>query len=129
MKGWTIMKAKILIVDDELDVIELVTQILEKEDYQIITATDGEEALQKVYEEHPQVVLLDILLPKKNGYEICQEIKSNKNLLNTIVVMFTVKAFDSDRKQALQVGADYYFTKPFSAVSLLAFLQNILETS
>ncbi|MHA1651771.1 MAG: response regulator transcription factor [Candidatus Helarchaeota archaeon] len=123
------MKAKILVVDDEPDVIELVTQILEKEDYQILTANDGEEALQKVHQEHPQVVLLDILLPKKNGYEICQEIKSDKNLLNTIVVMLTVKAFDSDRKQALQVGADYYFTKPFSAVSLLAFLQNILETS
>ncbi|MHA1649242.1 MAG: response regulator [Candidatus Helarchaeota archaeon] len=121
------MNVKILIVDDEHDTILLAKRILEPEGYQISVAYDGEEALEKIYREHPHIVLLDIKLPGKDGYEVCQEIKSNDELRDIIVIMFTVKAFDADRERGFQVGADYYITKPFSGAALIALIQKILE--
>ncbi|MHA1650447.1 MAG: response regulator transcription factor [Candidatus Helarchaeota archaeon] len=119
--------AKILIVDDERDTVLLAQRLLEHEGYCVISAYDGEEALQKIYTERPNLILLDVMLPKKNGYEVCKEIKANNELKNTIVVMFTVKKFDSDRRKGFQAGTDYYVTKPFSGQKLLTFIRKILQ--
>jgi two-component system alkaline phosphatase synthesis response regulator PhoP len=120
------MKPKILVVDDEPDIVLLMTRLLEPEGYHIITAVDGEDALHKIYTESPRIVLLDIILPKKDGYEVCQEIKSNGGFRDTVIIMFTVKIFAKDRERGVAVGADYYLTKPFSGLSLIALIKNIL---
>ena len=120
--------AKILVVDDEPDTVLLAKRLLEMADFKVITAYDGEEALSKIYSEKPKIVLLDIKLPKKDGYEVCKEIKSNEKYWNTIIIMFTAKIFDSDRVKGLELGADYYITKPFSGKDLVALIHEIIET-
>ena len=120
------MKPKILVVDDEPDTVLLMTRLLEPEGYHVITAGDGEEGLHKIYTERPRIVLLDIILPKKDGYEVCQEIKSKGGFGDTVIIMFTVKIFVKDRERGFAVGADYYLTKPFSGLSLIALIKNIL---
>jgi two-component system alkaline phosphatase synthesis response regulator PhoP len=120
------MKTKILVVDDEPDTLLLMTRLLEPEGYEVITAHNGEESLIKVRNEHPRIVLLDILLPGIDGYEVCQKIKSDETLCTIIVILFTVKIFDTDRERGFQAGADYYMIKPFSWTSLLALIKNIL---
>ncbi len=118
---------KILIVDDEPDIVLLAKRLLEKEGYRTITAYDGEEALQKINVEFPDLVLLDIILPKKDGFEVCKEIKSNTKLRDIVVLIFTVKIFDIDRQKGFQMGADYYITKPFSGEELLSLIHKILR--
>jgi len=120
-------EAKILVVDDEPDTVLLAKRLLEMENFQVITAYDGEEALRKIYSEHPEIVLLDIKLPKKDGYEVCKEIKLNEKYCNIIIIMFTAKIFDSDREKGLELGADYYITKPFSGKDLVALIHEIIE--
>jgi len=118
---------KILVVDDEPDPDFLAKRLLEIEKFTVITAYDGEEALRKIYSEKPKIVLLDIKLPKKDGYEVCKEIKSNEKYRQTIIIMFTAKIFDSDREKGLKLGADYYITKPFSGKDLVQLLRDILK--
>lgn len=118
---------KILVVDDEPDTVFLAKRLLEMEKFTVITAYDGEEALRKIYAEKPKIVLLDIKLPKKDGYEVCKEIKSNEKYRQTIIIMFTAKIFDSDREKGLKLGADYYITKPFSGKDLVQLLRDILK--
>ncbi|MHA1279668.1 MAG: response regulator transcription factor [Candidatus Helarchaeota archaeon] len=120
-------KVKILVVDDEPDTVLLARRLLELEGYNVIAAYDGEEALQKIYSEQPQIVLLDLKLPKKDGFEVCNEIKSRPEYKDIVIIMFTAKIFNSDRERGFQVGADYYITKPFSARDLISLLQEILE--
>ena len=121
------VKAKILVVDDEPDILLLAKQMLEMEEYEVITADDGEEALQRINDERPKLILLDIKLPKKDGYEVCKEIKSNEALKDIIVIMFTVKALDSDRERGFQVGADYYVIKPFSIKKMIDLIRKALN--
>ena len=120
-------KAKILVVDDEPDTVLLASRILELEGFSTVKAYDGVEALQKIYSEKPKIVLLDIKLPKKDGYAVCKEIKSSEKFRDTVIIMFTAKIFDSDREKGLQMGADYYVTKPFSGRDLIALINKILE--
>lgn len=118
---------KILVVDDEPDTVFLAKRLLERENLEVITAYDGEEALRKIYYEKPKIVLLDIKLPKKDGYEVCKDIKSNEKYRKTIIIMFTAKIFDSDREKGLSLGADYYITKPFSGRDLVQLIHEILS--
>jgi DNA-binding response OmpR family regulator len=118
---------KILVVDDEPDTVFLAKRLLEMDNFTVITAYDGEEALKKIYTEKPKIVLLDIKLPKKDGYEVCKEIKSNEKYCQTIIIMFTAKIFDSDREKGLKLGADYYITKPFSGRDLVQLIHKILK--
>ena len=120
------MSATILVVDDEPDICLLVKRVLESEGYQISTAEDGAEALEKIHRERPKIVILDIILPKKDGFAVCQEVKADAALRDTIIIMFTVKVFDADRAEGIRVGADYYLTKPLAGRDLLALLREIL---
>jgi len=117
---------KILVVDDEPDTVLLAKRLLELDGYQIIAAYDGEEALQKFHAEKPNVVILDVLLPLIDGFEVCRKIKSEDNTADTCVIMFTVKSHDSDREKGFQSGANYYVVKPFSGERLRALIQDIL---
>ena len=121
------MSDLILVVDDEPDTVRLARRLLELAGLEVITAYDGEEALKKVYDERPKLVLLDIKIPKIDGYEVCRRIKSDENLKDIIVIMFTAKVFEKDRKKGIAMGADAYVTKPFSGEELVNMIKEHLK--
>lgn len=102
----------ILVVDDSEVYLKLASSSLLGKGYRVITATNGEEALQKVQTEKPDLVLLDVILPGKNGFQVCRAIKSNEQTRNIKVIMFTTKSQDFDKFWAEKNGADRYLTKP-----------------
>ncbi|MGL4523657.1 MAG: response regulator YycF [Bacilli bacterium] len=111
------MKKKILIVDDEKPIADILKFNLEKEGFEISLAHDGQEALDKVEEMNPDLILLDIMLPIKDGLEVCREIRKTRE---TPIIMLTAKDSEIDKVLGLELGADDYVTKPFSARELLA---------
>ncbi len=117
---------KVLIVDDEPHLVKSLSFVLSKEGYEVSSASDGEEALQKIHQSRPALIFLDVMMPKKNGYEVCQEIKSSPELKDIHVIMLTAKGQSADRAQGLSIGADDFITKPFSTLDVLARVKNIL---
>ncbi len=120
-------KEKILVVDDEEDIAELVRYNLEKEGFQVVTASSGEEALEKVRELVPNLVVLDLMLPGIDGLEVCRSIKRDSRTQQISVLMLTAKGEDSDIVTGLEVGADDYVPKPFSPKVLIARVKNALR--
>ncbi|MCP8315187.1 MAG: response regulator [archaeon] len=120
--------AKILVVDDEQDILELARVILENKGYEVITAKDGNEALEKVSASKPDLIILDIIMPRKNGLEVCKILKSNPKTKSICILMFTVLGRDSDREQGLKAGADDYLVKPFSAEELIETIKKYLAS-
>jgi len=104
---------KILIVDDEVDIVEALKSYLEDQNYRVITAFDGKEALEKARNEKPDLIILDIMLPKINGYEVCQLLKFDRKYKHIPIVMLTARIREEDKGLGFQVGADAYITKPF----------------
>ena len=121
------MSKKIFIVEDELDFLSTLRERLEFEGYVVVTAVDGEEALRKIPEEEPDLILLDIMLPEMNGYQVCRELKGNPETEAIPVVMVTAKSQESDKFWAQETGADDYVTKPFEMEELLQKLQDNLR--
>jgi len=108
--------ATIMVVDDEEDILNLIERILSRRGHRVITARDGREALRKLKEERPDLVLLDIMMPGLSGYQLCKIIKQSRETSSTTVAMLTVKSDDEDKVRALEdSGADWYFTKPIDA--------------
>jgi two-component system alkaline phosphatase synthesis response regulator PhoP len=118
---------KLLIADDEPAVRALVRVTLEDDEYRILEAGDGVEALQLVRAENPSLVLLDIMMPRMNGLEVCRIIKSDPTTSGTVVVMLTAQAQQRDRDRGLAAGADVYFTKPFSPLALLDLVAQVRQ--
>lgn len=116
-KGSVFVNKTILVVDDEKPIADILQFNLVKEGYRVICAYDGEEALQKVEEEQPDLMLLDIMLPKKDGMEVCREIRKKYNFP---IIMLTAKGSEIDKVLGLEMGADDYVTKPFSTRELIA---------
>jgi len=112
---------RILLIEDEPSLIFTLRDTLENEGYIIIVCEDGEEAVEKVQEHKPDIIILDIMLPGKNGYEICQEIRMLK--LTIPIIMLTAKNQELDKVMGLDIGADDYITKPFGVKELLARIQ------
>jgi len=112
--------AVILVVDDEEPIQELLKFNLEKEGYEVITADDGPEALKTIEEKHPDLVVLDIMLPGMNGLEVCTQLRMNPRFSDLPVIMLTAKGEEIDKVLGLEIGADDYITKPFSPRELLA---------
>lgn len=110
----------ILVVDDSPTDLTVMANVLRSKGYQIITAVDGEEALQKASDEQPQLVVLDVLLPKKNGYQVCRLLKSTPATSHARVILISGKNQESDRFWGMKQGADEYVTKPFKDEELLA---------
>lgn len=111
------MDRKILIVDDEKNIVEIIAFNLKKEGYQVIKAADGEEGVKMAMEENPDLILLDIMMPKMDGYEACKKIREKKN---TPIIMLTARAEELDKVLGLELGADDYVTKPFGVRELMA---------
>ena len=121
------MTRKVLLVDDEEGILSLVSATLGGDDrYGILLARDGEEALAIARRDKPDVILLDIMMPEMNGFEVCRQLKSDPATSSIVVVMLTAVAQDADRCRGQQVGADDYFTKPFSPTALLNKVEEVL---
>ena len=115
------MASKILVVDDEAHITQLIEQTLEDlEDkgVELLTATNGEEALEIIEKEKPQLVFLDVMMPKVNGFEVCNTVKNEWNITDIYVIMLTAKGQEVDREKGKEVGADMYITKPFDPDAL-----------
>ncbi len=117
----------ILIVDDEEDVLELVRYNLDKNGYKIITATSGEEAIDKARGKTPDLIILDLMLPGIDGLEVCKKLKSDVKTERIPIIMLTAKGEESDIVTGLELGADDYVTKPFSPKVLTARIRRILH--
>jgi two-component system alkaline phosphatase synthesis response regulator PhoP len=120
----------VLIVDDEQHIRLLIEQALEEledDGVEFLTAPDGEVALDVVANQKPQLVFLDVMMPKRNGFEVCRTIKQELALTGTYVVMLTAKGQAYDRQQGLEAGADEYVTKPFDPDELLATARRALN--
>jgi DNA-binding response OmpR family regulator len=112
------MQYKILVVEDEEFIRSGLQECLEMEDYQVVVACDGEEALIKADEFMPNLVLLDVMMPKRNGFDVCRILR--KKYPNLLIIMLTAKGEEASKVMGLNIGADDYITKPFSTLELLA---------
>ena len=121
------MSQKVLVVDDEQSIVTLLKYNLEQAGYIVEVAYDGEEALEKVNATNPELIVLDVMLPKKDGIEVCKSIRSDKNLVP--ILMLTAKDDEFDRVLGLELGADDYMTKPFSPREVVARVKAILRRS
>lgn len=117
---------KILIVDDEPYVTRSLTFMLKKEGYNVSSAANGEEAMAKVRESKPNLIFLDVMMPKKNGYEVCQEMKSEPGLNDVHIIMLTAKGQEADREKGFNSGADEFMTKPFSPMKVIEKVRELL---
>lgn len=112
--------SKILVVDDSPTIRQLIMSMLSEISSDMVEAVDGEDAVRKAHEVQPDIVLLDVVLPKLNGYQVCRQLKSDPETAGIPVIMITRKAKDKDRQWGVEQGADDYITKPFNAGDLLA---------
>lgn len=120
------MSRTILIVEDSPTELQIVKNALQSRGYNVITAANGEEGIEKAHKEHPQLVVLDIILPGKNGYQVCRDLKSSPDTKDVPVIMLTSKSQESDRFWGLKQGADDYLNKPFEAQALLDCVAKLL---
>ena len=123
---------KILIVDDEPHLRTLIQQSLEEledEGVELLTATNGEEALETIRAEQPNLVFLDVMMPKKNGVDVCHAVKQELGLSQIHIILLTAKGQEFDRQRGLEVGADHYMTKPFDPDALVARARAVLGLS
>ena len=117
----------ILVVDDSPTDLRLMTAPLKKgTECRIITAADGEQALEKAIRERPDLIVLDVILPKKNGFQVCRQLKTSPDTQDIRILLLTSKSQDSDRFWGLKQGADEYMTKPFEDEELLANVTKLL---
>ena len=120
------MPVTILVVDDSPTDLRLVTAPLQQKGYRVITAVDGEEALARVAQDRPDLIVLDVVLPKKNGFQVCRQLKSTPATQDIKVLLLTSKSQESDRSWGLKQGADGYLTKPFDDEALLANVRSFV---
>lgn len=119
-------KKRILAVDDEPNILLSLEYILEQEGYDVYVARDGDEALETAGRVRPDLILLDVAMPRKDGYEVCRALRQHGELSGVKVLMLTAKGQPLERKKGLEVGADVYITKPFAADELLQKIRSAL---
>ena len=119
-------KGKILVVDDEVYIVHILDFSLGMEGYEVVTALDGEQAIEKANAEHPDLIVLDIMMPKLDGYETCKRLKADDATRNIPVILLSAKGRNIDQKIGFEVGADDYITKPFSPRKLVERINAIL---
>ena len=123
------MAKSVLIVDDEPNIVLSLQFIMERAGYAVTTAADGDEALRLAFAAPPDVVLLDVMLPNRNGYDICRELRAKPEFTATKIVMLTAKHRDVERETGLALGADDYITKPFSTREVISQVEALLQQS
>lgn len=119
-------RGRILLADDETLLVKMMKIRLEANDYEVLTAYDGEAALELARREHPDLIILDLMLPKADGYEVCAGLKKDPNCLKIPVVILSARAQDADKKMGEEVGAAAYITKPFDTQELMAKIRELL---
>ena len=122
-------KKKILLVDDEKDLVYAVKLQLEADGYEVLIAYDGQEALDKARREKPDLIILDVMLPKLDGYKVSRMLKFDEKYKKIPLIMFTARVQEADEKTGYAVGADAYVTKPFDSKALLDQIKKLLEKS
>lgn len=120
---------KILVVDDEPDILEFLQYNLEKEGYDVVTAQDGEEGVQTALRENPQLIILDIMMPKMDGVEVCRVLRSKPQFANTAIAFLTAREEDFSQIAALEMGGDDYITKPIRPRVFLSRIKALLRRS
>jgi len=118
---------KIMLADDDQTIRLLVNATLRSDAYELIEASDGEEALTLARQELPDLILLDVTMPKVDGFEVCRRLKADPKTKDIRIIMLTARAQDADREQGETLGADGYFTKPFSPLALLGKIGEVLD--
>ena len=121
-------RGPILLVDDEPYILRSLSYLLTREGYAVETASNGEEGLERLRMVHPPLVFLDIMMPRMNGYEVCEQIKQDPALAATYVIMLSAKGQQIDRERAMLGGADEYMTKPFSPREVAERVHTLLAT-
>ena len=119
-------RARILVADDEPNILISLEYLLRREGHEVLLARDGQEALDQLRAHRPQLLLLDVMMPRKSGFEVCSELRADEALRGTRVLMLTAKGRDTDVAKGLGVGADAYMTKPFSTRELAQKVAELL---
>jgi DNA-binding response OmpR family regulator len=119
-------KRRVLIVDDEPNIVTALEFLLERRGYEVLVATNGEEALEIAGRCHPDVMLLDVMMPARSGYEVCQRVRERPDLRHVKVVMLSAKGREAEVSKGLSLGADLYITKPFSTSELVERIDELL---
>jgi DNA-binding response OmpR family regulator len=119
---------KVLVADDEVHIVMLLKITLEMNGYEVILARDGLEALEKVTSDSPDLILLDIKMPKLNGWQVCEKLKSNEQTRKIPIIMVTAFAQSEARQRSLDLGADDYITKPFESSFLLESIKKVIDS-
>lgn len=120
------MAHKILIADDEPNIVVSLEYLMKREGFDVRVAANGDDALAQVAEFAPDLVLLDIMLPRRNGFEVCQQLRADPRWRSLKIVMLTAKGRDMEMQKGLALGADVYITKPFSTKELVARVKQLL---
>ena len=120
------MTTKILIADDEPNIVISLEYLLQREGYTVLVARDGQEALDTIAREQPALVLLDVMMPHKTGFEVCQAVRADEALQGTKILMLTAKGRETDLAKGLALGANAYMTKPFSTRELVLKVAELL---
>jgi DNA-binding response OmpR family regulator len=118
---------KILVVDDEPSIVRPLAFILKKNGYKVITAANGEEGLNIAQTEKPDLIFLDVMMPRKNGYEVCQELKSDPDLQHIYVIILTARGVELDEEEKKRINADEYMSKPFSPIKVVEKVNAVLQ--
>ena len=120
------MSAKILIADDEPNILLSLEFLMQREGYQVLVARDGQQALDAILQQRPDLVLLDVMMPKKSGFDVLQAVRERDELAGLRILMLTAKGRDTDMAKGLALGADDYMTKPFSTRELVEKVRALL---
>jgi two-component system, OmpR family, alkaline phosphatase synthesis response regulator PhoP len=120
---------KVLAVDDQVHIVRLMQVNLERNGYQVVTAYDGEQALEKVKTENPDLIVCDVMMPRKDGFEVLRELRANVSTREIPFIMLTAKVQDADLLRGYKSGADCYLTKPFNPQQLLGFVKRVLDSA
>jgi len=122
------MPLKVLVCDDERHIVRLIQVNLERQGYNVVTAFDGKEGLEKIRSERPNLVVLDVMMPYMDGFEVLKTIRREPETENLPVIMLTAKAQDKDVFEGYHYGADMYLTKPFNPMELISFVKRIFNS-
>ncbi len=120
------MSRKILVVEDEPNIVDSLSFLMKRAGFEVLIARDGDTAIRMMQSRPADLVLLDVMLPRRDGFEVCREIRANPDWKSVRIIMLTARGRDLDRRKGLQLGADDYVTKPFSTHDIIARVQKLL---
>jgi two-component system alkaline phosphatase synthesis response regulator PhoP len=121
------MPKKILVTDDSPTIVAMIKELLDSNGYSVVTASDGQEALDKAKKEKPDLIILDLMLPKIDGYKVCAMLKFDKNYSSIPIIILTARAGEADKELGAEVRADAYVTKPFEPNAFLAKVKEFIK--